>query len=80
MTEQVKLAGINSYEWNYTDQSGREYSKDETIKYYYTVARDEARTVLDIFAPNYLMPKFTDCFYPNESSDEILLRLYCLRD
>lgn len=72
MTEQVKLAGINSYEWNYTDQSGREYSKDETIKYYYTVARDEARTVLDIFAPNYLMPKFTDCFYPNESSDEIL--------
>lgn len=72
MTEAVKLSGKNSYEWFYTDESDRKYSKDETIKYYYTKARDDAKTVLNAFAPNYLMPKFTDCFYPNESSNEIL--------
>lgn len=72
MSEDIKLSGINSYDWNYIDGNGNEYSKEETIKHYYTVARDEAKIVLDTFAPDYLMPNFTDCFYPHESSKEIL--------
>ncbi len=63
----VKLGGINSYDWTMEGKS-----KQETIKAYYEQARADARTVLDSFAPNYLMPEFTDCFYPNESSKEIL--------
>jgi hypothetical protein len=72
MAESVKLEGINSYEWSHIDESGREYSKEETLNYYYLMARDQARKVLDSFAPEYLMPSFTDCFYPHESSKEIL--------
>ena len=65
--EEVKLGGINSYDWTLERKT-----KEETIIHYYTAARDDARVVLDHFAPDYLMPEFTDCFYPNESSAEIL--------
>lgn len=70
--EAVKLGGVNSFEWQHIDESGQQYTNEETIRYYYERARDDAQTALDMFAPNYLMPTFTDCFYPHESSDEIL--------
>ena len=70
--DQVKLGGINSFDWLAKDANGATLSKTETIKYYYQMAVDNSNVVLTHFAPNYLMPKFTDCFYPHESSNEIL--------
>ena len=70
--DEVKLGGINSYDWFAKDASGNILSKTETIKHYYQMALDNANVVLTHFAPSYLMPKFTDCFYPSESSKEIL--------
>jgi len=64
---EVKLGEINTFEWTLPDMD-----KAATIEELYTRARDDARFVLDFFAPNYLMPNFTDCFYPHESSKEIL--------
>ncbi|NDP22224.1 MAG: RagB/SusD family nutrient uptake outer membrane protein [Paludibacter sp.] len=70
--DEVKLGGINSYDWVQKDINGIDLSKTETIKYYYQMARNNALNVLTHFAPNYLMPNFSDCFYPHESSREIL--------
>jgi len=65
--QEVTLGGINTFDWTLEGMS-----REQTIQTYYERARDDAKFVLDYFAPNYLMPEFTDCFYPHESSKEIL--------
>lgn len=65
--EAVKLGGINAFDWTLEGKT-----RGETIRHYYQEARDYARLVLDYFAPDYLNPNFTDCFYPSESTKEIL--------
>lgn len=79
LSEDIKLNGINSYDWLL--KAGDNFlSKDETIHHYYSLAKDQADTVLSYFAPEYLMSKFTDVFYPNESSKEILFEIIMSSD
>lgn len=83
MTDDIRLIteqypeGINSYNWKYKDVNTNTYlSNPETIKKYYELARDDANYVLinygAIHGGKYLNDNFTDCFYPSESTDEIL--------
>lgn len=74
--ESVKLNNINDFEWTISNENGTELSFAETIKYYYSAAKTDADFVLTDYSNKhggrYLESKYEDCFYPNESSDEIL--------
>ena len=74
LTEELKLDGLNSYEWTDVDDEGHEMTPEETMKYYYRKAAEYAKITIDHFGGEACLEPGTlvGQFYPNESTRDVL--------
>lgn len=74
LTEDMKLGGLNSFEWTDVDDNGVELSAEETMKYYYRKAADYAMMTIDYYGGETCLEagNLVGCFYPVESTRDVL--------
>lgn len=74
LTEEMKLDGINSYEWTDEDDAGNSLTVEETIRYYYTKAAEHAKTTIDYYGGEQCLElgNLVGEFYPVESTRDVL--------
>ena len=77
LTEEMKLDGINSYEWTVTDEGGNELSFEQTRKYYYQKAAEYAKITIDYYGGKDCLKEGTlvGKFYPVESTRDVLFEV-----
>lgn len=74
LSEDIRLGGINSFEWTDCDDAGNELTTAETIRYYYTKAAEYARMTVDYYGGEQCLEagNLVGQFYPVESTRDVL--------
>lgn len=77
LTEEIRLDGINSFEWTDRDDEGNELTPEETIRYYYRKAAEYARTTIDYYGGDQCLElgNLVGQFYPVESTRDVLFEV-----
>lgn len=74
LTEDMKLDGINSFEWTDENDDGTPLTVEETIRYYYTKAAEYAKATIDYYGGEQCLElgNLVGEFYPVESTRDVL--------
>lgn len=77
LTEDIRLEGINSFEWTDEDDAGTPLTFEETIKYYYTKAAECAKATIDYYGGEQCLElgNLVGEFYPVESTRDVLFEV-----
>ena len=74
LTEEIKLGGINSFEWTDSDDEGNELTYAETIRHYYAKAAEYAEMTINYYGGEQCLElgNLVGQFYPVESTRDVL--------
>lgn len=74
LTEEIRLGGINSFEWTDSDDEGNELTYAETIRHYYAKAAEYAKMTIDYYGGEQCLElgNLVGEFYPVESTRDVL--------